>query len=73
VSVEFLIDAGLANPLDYAWQAEQDAEREARWRALPRRTRFLRRHVWPRWWEARERLTHALRALRGIACEREDY
>jgi hypothetical protein len=69
MSVEFLIDAGLASPLDYAWQAEQDAEREARWRALPRGTRFMRRRVLPRWYEARDRLAHAARALRGIDCE----
>jgi hypothetical protein len=72
VSVEFLIDAGLANPLDYAWQARQDADREARWRALPRRTRFMRTHVWPRWYKVRGRVVHAARALRGIECERDD-
>ena len=46
----------------------KDAEREARWRALPVWTRAsIRLRV--RLYEPRHRLRHALAALRGIDCE----
>ena len=72
VSWEALIDAGLGTPHMLAWDAKRDRERKERWRALPRRTRFLRRHFWPRWYDAKHRLEHAAHALRGIDCE-SDY
>ena len=71
VSWETLIDAGLGTPNMLAWDARRDAERKARWNALPRRARFMRGHVLPRWYEARHRLIHAWDALRGIECERD--
>ena len=66
---EDLIDAGVGTPEMIAWDARRDAERKARWDALPRRTRFMRRHVLTRWYEARQRAVHAWDALRGIECE----
>lgn len=74
VSIEAMIDAGFVaeGPYRAMFEAER-REREARWRALPWRVRFWRSRVRPRWDEARYRLAHAARALRGIDCERDDY
>lgn len=73
VSIEAMIDAGLDVPNPYRALYEADrATHEAAFRALPWRVRFWRTQVTPRWWEARSRLAHAARALRGIECERDD-
>jgi hypothetical protein len=68
VSWETLIDAGLGTPEMIAWDRTNDADRLARWAALPWHVRLWRR-LRPRWAEARRRFGHAARALRGIECE----
>jgi hypothetical protein len=69
MSREMRIDAGLATPEDIEADRRERAEREARWRALPLPVRLYRGRIRPAFWEARSRLTHAARALRGIECE----
>lgn len=72
VTRESLIDAGLATEADIRADAEERAEREARWLARPWYQRAYMRVKYGSWrYENVGRLQHAARALRGIECERD--
>lgn len=71
VTDEMLIDMGKASPEVIARYEARRAAAAAAFQALPWYVRFARRQVWWRRHEARSRLSHAWRALRGIECERD--
>jgi hypothetical protein len=68
---EMLIDLGLATP-EMIEQDRLERERNAAgWRAVPWYIKARRRlHALD--WEARYRVAHASRALRGLKCEDDD-
>lgn len=75
ISDESIVDLGIGSVADQAAAAARIEVRrravEARWRALPWRVRAGRIARW-HWAEARSRLEHAGRALRGIDCEADE-